>query len=646
MSELPVHRTPLPQVDLGEEDPLYFRNVQSGPPDRRRVSLRWLAGSVLTGLCSAALVGGSLEAAIGPDNLVVMRPTIAEDNSGLLTSNPASKGDRVRPLPPSEITKRTIQVSTVTRMADGDLVRVRPFIHVRTGLATSQSVEVAEAIPAFNPLEIFSDGAEPIEIASSDSIYGADVDGEVAIRVTPLTPDMVEGDTGDALSLAEVEQAVRSAAPLLGDGAFEVATMPYVDPGRFETASLDTDALAATQVAIIPENVSFMEKSDSFDDNPVAEQRSIVIEQGDALTTILTENGVSPADAVQIQSALLANFTFDFRAGQEVRLAMSRDPRGGLQPVRMSLFSEETEIASVARSDTGIFVAAEEPAGSETEIIEDAETQTATGRLPNAYTGIWQTALAMEVPRPLVENLIRIFAFDVDFQSRLTPADKIEVVYSGKSEDGEPQEILFASITLAGETRNFYRFRDPEDGLVDYYDETGKSAKKFLMRKPMAAGRFRSAFGMRRHPILGRYKMHTGVDWAAPRGTPIMAAGNGVITYADWKSGYGKHIKVRHANGYETQYSHLSGYAKSIAEGTRVRQGQVIGYVGSTGLSTGPHLHYEVMVNKRFVDPMKIRLPRGRVLQAQALDLFMKERNRIDALLNVDSHARYADARN
>lgn len=647
MNELPVHRTPLPQVDLGEEDPLYIRNVESGPPDRRRVSLRWLAGSVLTGLCSAALVGGSLQAAVGPDNLIVVRPTIAADSPGQLASNPATKGDRVRPLPPSEITRRTIQVSTVTRMADGDLVRVKPFIHVRTGLATAAADEVATPIPAFNPLEIFSDGAEPIEIASSDSIYGAEVDGEVTIKVTPLTADMVDAaDASDQLSLVEIEQTVRAAAPYLNEGAIEVATMPYVDPARFETASLEPNALAATQVAIIPENVSFMEKSGSLDDDPVVDQREITIEQGDALTTILAENGVDPADAIQIQSALLANFTFDFRAGQTIKLSMSRGARGALNPVRMSLFADGTELATVARSDTGIFVAAEEPAAVDVATAEDAAAPSTPGRLPNTYTGIWQTALAMEVPRPLVENLIQIFAFDVDFQSRLTPADRIEIVYSGASEDDDQQEILFASIALAGETRNFYRFRNPEDGVVDYYDETGKSAKKFLMRKPMAAGRFRSPFGMRRHPILGRYKMHTGVDWAAPRGTPIMAAGNGVVSHADWKSGYGKHVKVRHANGYETQYSHMSGYAKSIKEGARVRQGQVLGYVGSTGLSTGPHLHYEVLVNKRFVDPMKIRLPRGRVLQGPALEAFLKERNRIDALLDIDGHARYADARN
>jgi murein DD-endopeptidase MepM/ murein hydrolase activator NlpD len=152
----------------------------------------------------------------------------------------------------------------------------------------------------------------------------------------------------------------------------------------------------------------------------------------------------------------------------------------------------------------------------------------------------------------------------------------------------------------------------------------------------MGSGRFRSAFGMRRHPILRRYKMHTGVDWAAPRGTPIMAAGNGTIAYAGWKSGYGKHIRIRHANGYETSYSHMTGFAAGSRENARVRQGQVIGYVGSTGLSTGPHLHYEVFVNNRYVNPMKIRLPRGRVLKGDTLAGFRTERDRIDTLLELE----------
>ncbi len=618
--------------------------MQSGPPDRRRVSLRWLAGSILTGICSAALVGGSLQAAIGPQAVTIVDPTGTSAESESLASISGSKGDRVRPLPPSDVTRRTIDVSTVRRTDDGDLVRVRPFTHIRTGF-TSAEPELVGSIPPFNPLEIFSDGIEPIEVASNDSIYTANVDGEVAIKVSPLPASGPYSADGDELALAEIELSVRATAPFLTKDTIEVATLSYASSGRYETASAETDAIAATNVAIIPENVSFMEKTGNSDDSPIVDERIVTVAEGDALTTILQANGVPATEALQIQSALLANFTFDFRAGQEVRLALGRDGETGLIPVRMGLYSDEIEIAAVARSDTGIFVPAEEPLTVTGSVETEAVVATSSSRLPNVYSGIWQTALAMEMPHTLIENLIQIFAFDVDFQSRLTPSDRIEIVYSNATETEQP-EIIFTSITLGGETRNYYRFRDANDGLVDFYDETGKSAKKFLMRKPMAAGRFRSAFGMRRHPILGRYKMHTGVDWAAPRGTPIMAAGNGVVTYAKWKSGYGKHVKIRHTNGYLSTYSHMSGYAKDIKQGTKVRQGQIIGYVGSTGLSTGPHLHYEVLVNKRFVNPMKIRLPRGRVLQGPVLGDFTKERNRIDALLDVDGYPAYAEAPN
>ena len=175
--------------------------------------------------------------------------------------------------------------------------------------------------------------------------------------------------------------------------------------------------------------------------------------------------------------------------------------------------------------------------------------------------------------------------------------------------------MLFASLTTGGETRRYYRFQSSDDGLVDFYDETGKSAKKFLVRKPLADGIMRSGFGNRHHPMLRYTKMHTGVDWAAPMGTPIYASGNGTIEKIGWEGGYGRYIRIRHANGYQTAYGHMSAFARNMAEGKRVRQGQVIGYVGSTGLSTGAHLHYEIIVNGRHVDPMRIRLPRGRVLE-------------------------------
>jgi murein DD-endopeptidase MepM/ murein hydrolase activator NlpD len=233
--------------------------------------------------------------------------------------------------------------------------------------------------------------------------------------------------------------------------------------------------------------------------------------------------------------------------------------------------------------------------------------------------------------------MIRVYSYDVDFQRKAQPGDSLEVLFAGEEETPGTEsrnEVLYASLTVGGEVKKFYRFQTPDDNVVDYYDEGGKSAKKFLVRKPLAEGGImRSNFGVRRHPILGYMKMHTGVDWAAPLGTPIFASGNGVIEKIGWESGYGKYIRIRHANGYETAYGHMTAFARGMEAGTRVRQGQIIGFVGSTGLSTGAHVHYEILVNGRFVDPMRIRLPRGRSLESGLLASFEKERDRLDAMM-------------
>ncbi len=267
------------------------------------------------------------------------------------------------------------------------------------------------------------------------------------------------------------------------------------------------------------------------------------------------------------------------------------------------------------------------------------------------YQSIYETALRNKVPTPVVEDMIRIYSYDVDFQRKVQPGDSFDVFYAGDDEtnnnaNADKNDVLYAALTLGGETKKYYKFQTPDDSVVDYYDETGKSAKKFLVRKPVSNAIMRSGFGGRRHPILGYVKMHTGVDWATAYGTPIFAAGNGVIEKAGLEGGYGKYIRIQHNNGYETAYGHMSAFAKGIEPGKRVRQGQVIGFVGSTGQSTGPHVHYEILVNGRFVDPLRVKLPRGRSLEGPMMASFEKERDRIDAMMTGrnGSSARLSDA--
>ena len=638
-------RAAYPAVDLGDEDPLYIRHVNKGPPDRRRVSLRWLAGSVLTGIFSTVLVGGALQAAVGIDEDLVVRPVLAGSAALRGPRDIAEKGDRFRPVAESRVTRRVLQISTVTRQDDRDLVRMRPFAHVQTTLAAPVPEEIAARVPSFNPLDMFSGDGEPVEMAASDSIYAAEVDGEVAIKVVDFPLTCLAFDEVAELAAAEVEERVRESAPFLAEGAVELASLPYVDPARFEYASTDPTALSPLTVAITPENVSLVAKSEAGLGDVHLGEKVLEVAQGASLKKLLSGEGASDEEAAGIQSALIANFAFEFRAGQKLRLGLAEDEAGRVRPVRVTLYEGEAHLATVALADTGGYVPAEAPALDDELFAPQEAAPKSTGALPTIHAGLWRTGLSLGIPEPLIENIVRVFSYDVDFQTRLAPADSLEVIYS---EDGEAAdaEILYASLSLGNVTRTFYRFRAPDDGSVDYFDETGKSAQKFLMRKPMTEGRFTSAFGMRKHPILGRYKLHSGVDWAAPRGTPILAAGSGTVEFAGRKSGLGIHIQLRHANGYQTTYSHMNGIAKGLKAGMSVRQGQVIGYVGSTGLSTGNHLHYEVLVNKRYVDPQKVRVPRGRELSGATLAAFDKERRRIDALLVRDDDSRFAQAAN
>jgi murein DD-endopeptidase MepM/ murein hydrolase activator NlpD len=222
----------------------------------------------------------------------------------------------------------------------------------------------------------------------------------------------------------------------------------------------------------------------------------------------------------------------------------------------------------------------------------------------------------------------------------MQPGDRFEFLYETfEDERGRPVKagnMLMASIDGAALTKTFFRFRPSDDGIVDYFDEQGQSAKKFLMKTPINGARLSSGFGNRRHPILGYTKLHKGTDFAAPRGTPIYAAGNGVVERAGPWSTFGNYVRIQHANGYQTAYAHLNGFAKGVRKGSHVRQGEIIGYVGTTGQSTGPHLHYEVYINGRPMNAMTLKLPTGRKLNGAQLEAFQAEKTRIEALRDAE----------
>ena len=250
-------------------------------------------------------------------------------------------------------------------------------------------------------------------------------------------------------------------------------------------------------------------------------------------------------------------------------------------------------------------------------------------------SNLYSTAINSGIEPNIIIEFARIFGFEVDFQRDIRKGDWFEILYEKFEDDNnkvrDTGKIIYASMYVNGEEINLYNFKFNKQ--EDYYDIKGKSITKSLMKTPINGARLSSSFGMRKHPILGYNKMHRGTDFAAPSGTPIMASGSGTITRARWCGGGGNCVKIKHNSTYETIYAHMKAFAKGIKEGRKVKQGQIIGYVGSTGLSTGPHLHYEVIVNGKKVNSQKLKLPSGKTLKGEERNKFELDRIKIDLKL-------------
>ena len=249
---------------------------------------------------------------------------------------------------------------------------------------------------------------------------------------------------------------------------------------------------------------------------------------------------------------------------------------------------------------------------------------------------LYSSAVKVDIEPNIIIEFARIYGFEVDFQRDIRKGDWFEILYEKFVDDNnkvrDTGKIIYASMYVNGEEINLYNFKYKND--EEYYDIKGKSITKSLMKTPINGARLSSSYGMRKHPILGYNKMHRGTDFAAPSGTPIMASGSGTVIRARWCGGGGNCVKIKHNSTYETIYAHMKAFAKGIKEGRKVRQGQIIGYVGSTGMSTGPHLHYEVVVNGKKVNSQRLKLPSGKILKGIPREKFELERIKIDLRLS------------
>jgi len=658
-------------IDLGHEPPLSVDGSEAAVIDRRRVSVQWFSGTILTGLCGAALIGGAVFASLDGEMTFARVPERVEGAlRGAFGANDRTaslrKSDRLPPPGESTAARNVLRVSTVTRVGNRDVMRVRPFIRISGNLSLTTS-DLSAKIPPFNAQRLLTDVGDPTPTATDDpnAADAAEPDAEVSFVTKDLGPVLPKAKIAAVVALDDILMRVRDASNWHGNsggvryaalasaaadvtGAQSDAKMAYAAEGSA------ADPYMGFETRVVPENVTLLPKTkEQASGANAAGERVHVVKKGDTITSILHDQAATPDETKSIATTLGARGRDGgLKEGEKVRVLMApAGPGQRLQPYRVIIANDSAVEAVTALSDLGKYVAVDvQSMNTATDTAENSsdDDDDDDGSGVRLYQSIYETALRNKVPPSVIDDMVRIYSYDVDFQRKVQPGDSFDVFYAGEDEGStitEKNEVLFASLTVAGETKKYYRFQTPDDSVVDYYDETGKSAKKFLVRKPVNNAIMRSGFGSRRHPILGYVKMHTGVDWATAYGTPIFASGNGTVEVAGLEGGYGKYVKLKHNNGYETAYGHMSAFAKGLEVGKQVRQGQVIGFVGSTGQSTGPHVHYEILVNGRFVDPMRIKLPRGRSLEGPLMTSFEKERDRLDTMMsNRNGTARMSDA--
>ncbi|MEQ1900687.1 MAG: M23 family metallopeptidase [Devosia sp.] len=610
-------------------------------PHGRELSFAWLTGTVMTGLTSVLMMGAALYVSFqGQDTF-----STAFDALKIITSAvtaPAQdsiiKTDRIRPVAETRSELEIVEASIKETVDGRDMIKKQPFVRIKATLATAATA-LSEDVPAYDPVALI-ESSQPINVPETDAantaIYGAEVDGDVSIKTVKLPATLVPPRLiSDQIAADFVRQTVEA---FYSEGDSEALAYAPLPGSVRELGTVDGDA-APNGVA---ENVTTLPKTTPAAEAGLARtERIVTVKEPAPVGDLLLKNGFTPSMIKAINATLANVFPLPtLPKGARLRILFGASRTSDvLIPYRLSIYVHEDKTNSdehavtVALTDKGQYVVALAP--SEIPFPDEDTEEINVSSLPTVYRAIWETARKHDIDDKTTQRIIAMFAYDVDMTKKITAGDAIEVLETEKDAAGK-QDLLYVALKLGSTTRELYRFRT-EDGAVDFYDPSGETGKRFLTRRPLqGGGRMSSRFGYRIHPIFKTRKLHTGVDLAAPRGTPIYAAGDGLVEKAQRVSGYGNFVLLRHVNGFETGYGHMSRFADGIKPGDKVRQGQIIGYVGSTGNSTGNHLHFEIKINGNFVDPLSVKLPRDKSLPPQDAPAFKQIIAQIHDLMERD----------
>ena len=351
-----------------------------------------------------------------------------------------------------------------------------------------------------------------------------------------------------------------------------------------------------------------------------------VVKNNDNIQEILTRFNIKNEQKFEVIEALKKEKLISINAGKKIRIIVKNDNKSKKNDIINLIYPISNTLSlEVKKSENKFEIKRNILKLKLKEVVVSNKIE----------KNLYSSATNKDIEPNIIIEFARIYGFEVDFQRDIRKGDEFEIYYEKFLDHNnivrDTGRIIYASMKVNGRNINLYNFED-KDG-EGYYDLNGKSIVKSLMKTPINGARLSSSFGMRKHPILGFNKMHRGTDFAAPTGTPIMASGSGTVTRARWCGGGGNCVKIRHNSTYETIYAHMSKFARGIKEGKKVKQGQIIGYVGSTGLSTGPHLHYEVLINGKKVNSQKLKLPSGKILKGDSRKEFEISRIKIDLKL-------------